>query len=408
MSVSMAIVDFIPVILFLIAAVLIQRGLYEQMSKGAFALLSAGTIMVFCAGFMKALWKLLCAMNLCDFERLNQTFFPMQALGFLLAGISIVALLFFPQQKEPLLAAGTPAVFGGTMIFVSMMVLGCFCFSGGLGVYALRQKKKKAAVLFWAAFLFMMAMGYLSSRDFNGLSFLPRFHESVHELDRRMRESGRTAAFAFRFYRGIQSFKRGIQEMKKTVLYELKKRFWVKERDLGANRVLKKNGMTFTLSAYEIGNLGAMSVIEMSAMFGLMQMESFILTASEKDLPLYSGDFIKAAGKCTLLEEFYDTMLTPLDEESVDRYREVKARYASLPPYKTEPRWYDDIRYDFTLGATDRSLKKRKEEITADYLAAYLANADSAPACDPAVTRRSRKRRRRPMWTDCSRTEVRR
>ena len=102
MSVSMAIVDFIPVILFLIAAVLIQRGLYEQMSKGAFALLSAGTIMVFCAGFMKALWKLLYAMNLCDFERLNQTFFPMQALGFLLAGISIVALLFFPQKKETL------------------------------------------------------------------------------------------------------------------------------------------------------------------------------------------------------------------------------------------------------------------------------------------------------------------
>ena len=170
MSVSMATVDFIPVILFLIAAVLIQRGLYEQMSKGAFALLSAGTIMVFCAGFMKALWKLLYAMNLCDFERLNQTFFPMQALGFLLAGISIVALLFFPQQKEPLLAAGTPAVFGGTMIFVSMMVLGCFCFSGGLGVYALRQKKKKAAVLFWAAFLFMMAMGYLSSRDFTKAS----------------------------------------------------------------------------------------------------------------------------------------------------------------------------------------------------------------------------------------------
>ena len=87
--------------------------------------------------------------------------------------------------------------------------------------------------------------------------------------------------------------------MKKTVLYELKKHFWVRERDLGANRVLKKNGMTFTLSAYEIGNLGAMSVIEMSAMFGLMQMESFILTASEKDLPLYNGDFIKAAGKCT-------------------------------------------------------------------------------------------------------------
>ena len=51
-----------------------------------------------------------------------------------------------------------------------MMVLGCFCFSGGLGVYALRQKKTKAAVLFMAAFLFMMAMGYLSSRDFTKAS----------------------------------------------------------------------------------------------------------------------------------------------------------------------------------------------------------------------------------------------
>ena len=173
--------------------------------------------------------------------------------------------------------------------------------------------------------------------------------------------------------------------MKEMVLTELKKQFTVKKRDLGADRVLKKNGMTFTLSAYDIEGLGAMSVIEMNAMFGLMQMESFILTASEKDLPLYNGDFIKVAGKCTLLEEFYDTMLEPLDETSVEEYRAVKARYASLPLYKTEPRWYDDIRYDFTLGATDRSLKDRKEAISAAYLKAYLANAERAPKCDPAA-----------------------
>ena len=173
--------------------------------------------------------------------------------------------------------------------------------------------------------------------------------------------------------------------MKEMVLTELKKQFTVKERDLGADRVLKKSGMTFTLSAYDIEGLGAMSVIEMNAMFGLMQMESFILTASEKDLPLYNGDFIKAAGKCTLLEEFYDTMLEPLDETSVEEYRAVKARYASLPLYKTEPRWYDDIRYDFTLGATDRSLKDMKEAISAAYLKAYLSNAERAPECDPAA-----------------------
>ena len=131
----------------------------------------------------------------------------------------------------------------------------------------------------------------------------------------------------------------------------------------------------------------------MSAMFGLMQMESFILTASEKDLPLYNGDFIKAAGKCTLLEEFYDTMINPLDEASVNRYREVKSRYASLPPYKTEPRWYDDIRYDFTKKTSLWTICQR----------IWPMRNRHRPA-----TRRSKRLRQRLMWTGCSRTEDRR
>lgn len=171
MSVPMALLDFVPVILFLIAAVVLQRGLYAVMSKGAFALFSAGTIMVIAAGLMKACWKLLYGAGICDFQRLNQCFFPMQSVGFLLAGVSVVALLFFPQNKgsERLLAAA-PALFSGTMIFVSLMVLGCLGFCGGLGILAARRKKTGAAVLFWVAFVFMLMMGYLSSRDFTQAS----------------------------------------------------------------------------------------------------------------------------------------------------------------------------------------------------------------------------------------------
>ena len=54
-SVSMALVDFIPVILFTIASVILMRDLYNKMSKGAFALFAAGTIDVTCAGALKAL-----------------------------------------------------------------------------------------------------------------------------------------------------------------------------------------------------------------------------------------------------------------------------------------------------------------------------------------------------------------
>ena len=173
--------------------------------------------------------------------------------------------------------------------------------------------------------------------------------------------------------------------MKELILSELGREYTVKERNLGEYRVLKKSGMTFRISSYDIQGLGSMSTIDMTAMLGLMQMESVILTAEEKDLPLFSMDFIKAAGKCTLLEEFYDTMLSPIDTESQDGYRLVKARYAYLPKYETGSRWYDSIRYDFTLGATDKSLKDLKEEITAAYFAAYRENAGRAPAVDPVL-----------------------
>ncbi len=172
--------------------------------------------------------------------------------------------------------------------------------------------------------------------------------------------------------------------MKDLILKELSNKWTVSERDTSPYHTLKKSGMKFTISAYEIRGFGSMSVIDMSAMLGLMQMESFILTAEYKDLPLFSGDFIKAMGKCTLLEEFYDTMIDPLPEVDIAVYRGVKAKYADLPLYGTEPHWYDSIRYDFTLGVTDKSLKARKDEITADYLAAYLKNAEHAPAADPA------------------------
>lgn len=70
-SISMGIVDFIPVILFSIAAIMLQRDLYNKMSKGAFALFAVGTIDIICAGMAKALYKLLYGAGICDFKTLK-------------------------------------------------------------------------------------------------------------------------------------------------------------------------------------------------------------------------------------------------------------------------------------------------------------------------------------------------
>jgi len=168
MSVPMALVDFIPVILFIISAITLQRGLYYRMSKGAFAVFSAGTIMVICAGIFKASWKLLYGAGICDFARLNQAFFPMQSVGFLLAGIAVIAMVFFKQDPagEKLYAAGVPAVFSGTIIFIIAMVLGSLGLCGGLAIESKRRGKTKSAILFILTFIFLLMMGYLGTKDF--------------------------------------------------------------------------------------------------------------------------------------------------------------------------------------------------------------------------------------------------
>lgn len=165
-TVSMALVDFIPVVFFLIGAIMLQRDLYSKMSKGAFTLFAAGTIDVICAGGLKALYKLLYALGVCDFQPLSQMFFPVQSIGFLLAGIGIVALLVHPQGNTKLLAAA-PVLWSGTMLFVSFMVLGLGCMDVGLMIMAKRIGKKAAIPVYIFSFICCLMMGYLSSRSFD-------------------------------------------------------------------------------------------------------------------------------------------------------------------------------------------------------------------------------------------------
>ena len=164
-SVSMALVDFIPVLFFAIAAVILQRDLYNKMSKGAFALFAAGTINITCAGALKAIWKLLYALGVCDFEALNAMFFPVQSIGFLLAGIGIFAMLTHKQSKSAALAV-VPPVFSGTFVFVGLMVAGLGIMDAVLCILAGKLKKPALIAIFVLSFVCSLCMGYLSSQDF--------------------------------------------------------------------------------------------------------------------------------------------------------------------------------------------------------------------------------------------------
>ena len=162
----MALTDFIPVLLFGAAAVLLQRDLYSKMVKGAYALFAAGTIDVFMAGFLKALYKLLYALGVCDFQPLTQMFFPVQALGFLMAGCGALYIGTRKGKKEKVLAAAALPVYKGTMIFVGIMVAGLGMMYFGLIRVARKLKKPAVVALLIVSFICILGMGYLSTRDF--------------------------------------------------------------------------------------------------------------------------------------------------------------------------------------------------------------------------------------------------
>ena len=163
-SVAMGLMDFVPVAFFAITAVILLRDLYNKMFKGAYALLAAGTINVFTAGFCKALWKLLYAANICDFAALEQIFLPLNSLGLLLVGIALIGMLCV-KRKDTVVLSTAPAVFGGSMVFIMMMVLGLGGICTALSILAAKMKKKGIIALFVISFVAAMGMGYMSSKD---------------------------------------------------------------------------------------------------------------------------------------------------------------------------------------------------------------------------------------------------
>lgn len=164
-SLTMALVDFIPVALFFWAAVILQRDLYPRLVKGAYSIMAGGSIMVLIGGIFKAGWKLLYALGICDYVLLDHSFFPLQGPGFLLFFLGLTGI-FWKGRGTRLPAA--PVVVTTTVPFIIMQVVGL----GGAEILLAilgAKKNRKIPVLYALSFVFMLAMGYLGAK-FDGSS----------------------------------------------------------------------------------------------------------------------------------------------------------------------------------------------------------------------------------------------
>ena len=157
-TIEMALVDYIPVAFFAIAAFILMRDLYNKMTKLSFLVFALGVSAVTVAGACKATWKLLYAASGSDLVPFfNTMFFPTQSVGFLLAGIGLLAMLLFKKK----------ATYGvNTFVYIGMMVAGLGIMDAILCVIAGKMKKPLVVALFVISFVCSLGMGYISSRDF--------------------------------------------------------------------------------------------------------------------------------------------------------------------------------------------------------------------------------------------------
>jgi len=162
-TIPMALMDYAPVAFFGITALILLRDLYNKMCKGAYSLLSAGSVMVFLAGFCKATWKLLYAANVCDFVVLEKMFMPVNSLGLLFVGVSLILLVC--MKKKNVMLSAAPVAFTSSMPFIMLMVAGLGGMCVGLSIVSVRMKKAPVMILFILSFVSAMGMGYMSGQD---------------------------------------------------------------------------------------------------------------------------------------------------------------------------------------------------------------------------------------------------
>lgn len=170
--------------------------------------------------------------------------------------------------------------------------------------------------------------------------------------------------------------------MNETIRNELTKYFKLKKKDMGDLKTIKKGMFHFECENYEIEGVGNLFFINLKAMMGMMKMETAVITPIHKDVSFGNIDIVKAMGKETYIMEMYDTSLHKEDLSSFDY---LKDKYRDLKDYKTEPRWYDELKLSSCIAKRDKKMSAKADALILEWLQRYIELLEKAETCDPQL-----------------------
>lgn len=159
---SIALFDFVPVMMFLVGAFFLVRIAIQMRSSPCGRMAMAGSLLVFLGGFLKATWKLLYAANLADIRWMSEVQFALIAPGFLAL---LVTAILMARGRRKVAAPPVMAIAAWKIPLLAVMTLSSMGAQGILAYLSFRRRVPLAAVGFIIAFLCLVGMGGMASSE---------------------------------------------------------------------------------------------------------------------------------------------------------------------------------------------------------------------------------------------------
>lgn len=162
--ISLAIVDFLPNIAFLIGAYFLVRIAAMVNGRKCSRMVMAGSVLIALGGILKATWKLIYASGAGDVRLLSEIQFVLIAPGFLAILVAVI-LIARKRAISKRKAAPMLLIVPWKLPFLFIMTLASLGAQGILTYISFRRGTRQAAVGFIVAFMALLAMGMMASAE---------------------------------------------------------------------------------------------------------------------------------------------------------------------------------------------------------------------------------------------------
>ncbi len=165
-----------------------------------------------------------------------------------------------------------------------------------------------------------------------------------------------------------------------TAMNELKKHYTITPLDPGEYKEMTIYGiMNFDVEQYDIEGLGNLSIMRVNA--GFMQMATFVITPTTKNMPLLSIDYMYILGNRKCYVEFYDVVADKDEQylQLMDALSKVEEKYNYLEDIETSEAWYAHLQTVTFYKGGDSDFDGDFKEMLKDSLSVYLEHSLQFP-----------------------------